>query len=337
MMQARDKILVSDFDGTMTERDFFRVALSRLPPGAAATWERYEQGLTSHFDALAAIFSGLRVDQQGFDALLAEMRVEVGLAESLDHLQQAGWSLVIASAGCFFYIERILLRTGITAVIHANPGDFIPGQGLIMKPPLQSPFFAAETGIDKAAIVRHYHNQGLDTAFAGDGHPDLAPALLVPPERRFARGWLADELETRREPFVRFARWRDIAVRLCGGAAGIMHIRTPSASCSKRAASGMRSGAIRSAGRNGSRQPDWRRASRKGSIRYYRQVTAWMRSVPCWRTTQSLPAVSLPDGQPDVVATGLSTYLSYLTVMLNMTESVVASPLIPHAFIHLPL
>jgi len=83
-------ILVSDFDGTMTERDFFRVALSRLPPGAAATWERYEQGLTSHFDALAAIFSGLRVDQQGFDALLAEMRID--LFRKLDALAPA-WLL----------------------------------------------------------------------------------------------------------------------------------------------------------------------------------------------------------------------------------------------------
>jgi 2,3-diketo-5-methylthio-1-phosphopentane phosphatase len=218
-MHIKSRILVSDFDGTMTGRDFFQVALTRLPPRAAAPWERYEQGLTSHFAALAEIFSGLRVDQQEFDALLAEMRLESGLAGALDRLRQAGWSLVIASAGCAFYIERILLLTGIKAVIHANPGDFIPGQGLIMKPPLQSPFFAAETGIDKTAIVRHYLELGRDTAFAGDGRPDLAPALLVPPERRFARGWLADELESRAEAFVRFDRWRDIAGRLCGGAA----------------------------------------------------------------------------------------------------------------------
>ena len=218
-MQIKDKILVSDFDGTMTERDFFRVALSRLPPRAAAPWERYEQGQTSHFAALAEIFSGLRVDQQEFTAMLTEMQVEIGLNESFDRLQRAGWSLVIASAGCAYYIERILHGSGIEAVIHANPGDFIPGRGLFLKPPLQSPFFAAETGIDKAAVVRHYLEQGFDTAFAGDGRPDLAPALLVPPERRFARGWLAEELECRREPFVYFERWRDIAGCLCGGVA----------------------------------------------------------------------------------------------------------------------
>jgi len=218
-MQNKGKILVSDFDGTMTERDFFKIALSHLPPDAAAPWVNYEVGKTSHFDALSEIFSGLRADEHEFAAMLDEMHVENNLPEALQRLQQAGWSLIIASAGCAVYIEKIMLNLGIKAVIYANPGDFIPGKGLYMKPPEQSPFFMAETGIDKAAIVRHYLNQGLDTAFAGDGRPDLAPALLVRPERRFARGWLADELERRREPFVRFERWRHIAHCLCGGAA----------------------------------------------------------------------------------------------------------------------
>lgn len=217
-MERNNKILISDFDGTMTERDFFRIALSRLPPAAAAPWERYEQGQISHFDALAEIFSGLQVDQQEFEAMLEEMLVEEGLAEACDCLQRGGWSLVIASAGCSLYIERILSRAGVKAVIHANPGELVPGSGLVMKAPQQSPFFTAATGIDKVAVVRHYLEQGFDTAFAGDGRPDLAPALLLPPGRRFARGWLAEELERRCEPFVRFERWRDIAGCLCGGA-----------------------------------------------------------------------------------------------------------------------
>ncbi|MBW4054402.1 MAG: 2,3-diketo-5-methylthio-1-phosphopentane phosphatase [Proteobacteria bacterium] len=218
-MTTKNKILISDFDGTMTERDFFMVALSHLPPGAVAPWKRYEQGLASHFNALAEIFSGLRVDEHELDNMLAEMKVESCLVEGFEHLHHTGWALVIASAGCSFYIERMLAPTGIKVHIHANPGEFFPGRGLFMKPPRQSPFFSAETGIDKAAVVQHYLDQDFDTAFAGDGRPDLAPALLIPPERRFARGWLAEELESRREPFVYFDRWCDIPVSLCGGSA----------------------------------------------------------------------------------------------------------------------
>jgi len=43
-MERNNKILISDFDGTMTQRDFFRIAVSRLPPAAAAPWESCEQG-----------------------------------------------------------------------------------------------------------------------------------------------------------------------------------------------------------------------------------------------------------------------------------------------------
>jgi 2,3-diketo-5-methylthio-1-phosphopentane phosphatase len=218
-MQSQDKVLISDFDGTMTEYDFFRVALSRLPPAAAAPWKRYEQGEMSHFEALAQIFSRLRIDQQALNAILVEMRLEIGLPAAVDRLNRAGWSLVIASAGCEYYIERILFRAGIKAAIHANPGSFNPGKGLVMTKDKLSPFYTTETGIDKAAIVKHHIDCGCETAFAGDGRPDLAPALLVRPERRFARGWLADELEKRREPFVRFERWPEIEGYLCGGVA----------------------------------------------------------------------------------------------------------------------
>jgi len=218
-MQGQDKVLISDFDGTMTELDFYRVALSRLPPRAAAPWERYEQGLTSHFEALALIFSRMRITQQELDAILAEMQLESGLAGAIERLEQNGWTLVIASAGCEYYIERILFRAGVEVMIHANPGSFMPGKGLFMKKQRNSPFHATETGIDKAAIVRWYQDRGVVTAFAGDGRPDLAPALLVAPEQRFAKGWLADELEKNHEPFVRIERWTEIAGYLCGGAA----------------------------------------------------------------------------------------------------------------------
>lgn len=215
MMQLPHKTVVSDFDGTLTKHDFFRLALSYLPPQAAEPWARYENGLTSHFDALQEIFSGLRIKDQEFDDLLSDMQIEPGLRKQWERLQKDGWSLVIASAGCAFYIERILGRIGVNPIIHANPGEFIPDSGLFMKRPVESPFYHAETGIDKSAIVKLFLDNRCTTAFAGDGRPDLAPALLVAPEYRFAKGWLADELERRGAPFIRFEQWSEIVDRLC--------------------------------------------------------------------------------------------------------------------------
>jgi 2-hydroxy-3-keto-5-methylthiopentenyl-1-phosphate phosphatase len=67
-------------------------------------------------------------------------------------------------------------------------------------------------------IVRDALKRSERVAFAGDGRPDLEPALLVKPELRFARGWLADAFGERGEKFHPFERWSQIADRLQKGA-----------------------------------------------------------------------------------------------------------------------
>jgi 2-hydroxy-3-keto-5-methylthiopentenyl-1-phosphate phosphatase len=67
-------------------------------------------------------------------------------------------------------------------------------------------------------IVRDALKRSERVAFAGDGRPDLEPALLVKPEFRFARGWLADAFRERGEKFHPFERWSQIADRLQKGA-----------------------------------------------------------------------------------------------------------------------
>ena len=79
-----------------------------------------------------------------------------------------------------------------------------------MTPPTDSPFFCPDVGIDKAAVVRACLRKYDDVVFAGDGPPDIAPALLVNPDRRFARGFLAKELQNRNEKCITFERWSDI-------------------------------------------------------------------------------------------------------------------------------
>jgi 2-hydroxy-3-keto-5-methylthiopentenyl-1-phosphate phosphatase len=80
--------------------------------------------------------------------------------------------------------------------------------------PERSPFFSPTKGVNKVAIVRDALNRSGRVAFAGDGRPDLKPALLVPPQLRFARGWLAEALRERGEKFNPFERWSEIADQL---------------------------------------------------------------------------------------------------------------------------
>ena len=211
------RIVVSDFDGTMTRTDFFELARSELPSAATRDyWEAYVAGELSHFEALAAIFASIRTDEKTLDALIERMHLDGSLPSAVGRLRRSGWELVIASAGCSWYIYKLLRGAHLDIEVHANPGTFSPEKGLQLSLPQDSPYFGRETGIDKVAVVRAALARSACVAFAGDGRPDLEPAMLVPPARRFARGWLAHALEKRNEPFRSFEDWTDLANQLLG-------------------------------------------------------------------------------------------------------------------------
>ncbi len=208
-------MLVSDFDGTMTKYDFFELARRNLASADDYDhWQDYVAGRKTHFDAVAGIFASIRTDWQGIDGILDAMELDPALPEALARLEAAGWKIVVASAGCRWYIERLLDRAGVRLEIHANPGTFAPETGLVLERPVESPYYLYETGIDKSAIMQAALAEDADAVFAGDGRPDLAPASLVKPSHCFARGWLADQLSQQGTAYHRFERWSQIADQL---------------------------------------------------------------------------------------------------------------------------
>jgi 2,3-diketo-5-methylthio-1-phosphopentane phosphatase len=216
------RVLVTDFDGTITRRDFFTcVVETLLTPEDLRPWHLYTAGEITHFEALRRIFASIRAEEADLDGVMASMEIDPDLPEAFSRLAGAGWEVVVVSNGCRWYIDRLLNDAGIAAPVLANPGRFDPDRGLIMELPESSPFFHPETGIDKRAVVEEHLRRGRMVAFAGDGRPDAAPALLVPPDLRFARAWLADHLEAGDRRYRRFDRWSEISRMLVPPAAEV--------------------------------------------------------------------------------------------------------------------
>jgi 2-hydroxy-3-keto-5-methylthiopentenyl-1-phosphate phosphatase len=206
-----DDVLVSDFDGTLTRHDFYRLVIDELLPADTPDyWSWYLAEKVTHFEALRLTFAAAPAGEAALAALADRMELEPDLARELVALGHAGWRVEVASAGCLWYIRRLLGQAGVSLEVHANPGR-IEDDRLQLSLPVGSPYYSAETGIDKAAVVRHALETGRRVAFAGDGPPDLQPALLVPPELRFARGHLAAELTRLGKPFRAFDRWAEVA------------------------------------------------------------------------------------------------------------------------------
>jgi 2-hydroxy-3-keto-5-methylthiopentenyl-1-phosphate phosphatase len=209
------RTLVSDFDGTLTRHDFFRRAVEGLmPPGVPDYWHDYLAGRLTHFEAMRLYYSSIRATEAETLAVVESLNLAPNLAEWVQRLHQKGWRMVIASAGCEWYIRYLLQRLGVDVEIHANPGRFLAGQGLLMELPTVSPYFSPTHGIDKAALVQVALQSSNRVAFAGDGYPDAPAARLVQPELRFATGALAQTLEQEGLPFRRFAHWAEVAQAL---------------------------------------------------------------------------------------------------------------------------
>lgn len=209
--------LVSDFDGTMTANDFYDLVNERFPEiSKQGFWNLYLKGEITHFEALRRIFASIRSDTDTIFDLVSDMKLDPTLKESVNRLHKSGWEVAVASAGCEWYIRILLSKADIQLPTHANPGTFSPEGGLEMAMPKDSPFYSEQMGIDKEKIVREALRSKKLVAFAGDGRTDLVPAMLAPPARRFARGWLARKLNEMGEGFVSFSSWSEIAGALEG-------------------------------------------------------------------------------------------------------------------------
>jgi 2-hydroxy-3-keto-5-methylthiopentenyl-1-phosphate phosphatase len=210
------KIFVSDYDGTITGKDFYSLLAEHYIPAETPDYfAQYREGRMTHFEAMAAYFAFAPTEEQQLEELLAASDVDPELSASVELLERAGWELWVVSAGSSWYVECVLRRAGVTAPVYSNPGRIEQGRGLVLeKFDPSSPYHSSTVGVDKCAVVRHALEVAEQVAFAGDGPPDVEPALLVQPELRFARGFLAAALRQRCETFRPFSRWSEIAREL---------------------------------------------------------------------------------------------------------------------------
>ncbi len=209
--------LISDFDGTFTRAEFYDLATrGGLVEGMAEYWTGYAEGRLSHFEAISGIFSHIRCSEAEMRELIARMEPDPRTPQALQALAAAGWDAVIVSNGCQWYIDLVLeglelAQAGFSVPVHACPGRFVEGQGLLMEAPTNSPYFRADFGVDKRRLIEDLQGRYQRVAFAGNGSPDYNAALAVPSELRFARGWLARRFDQEKIAYRPFEAWSVIA------------------------------------------------------------------------------------------------------------------------------
>lgn len=214
MFQGAKRVFVSDFDGTMTDRDFYIMVDPLLPKDTPDFWQMHLDGHITVFEVLQNLFASIRGDEKEVMEIARRGGLDPNLTSSMQQLKDAGWQVVVASIGSEWYISRLLAERGVDVPIVANPGELTEDAGLRLTKPVGSPFYSEIAGVSKAAIVKAAQATGATVAYAGDSRPDFDAAMLVEPELRFARNSLAEILESDSIPYRRYDNWSHIAQQL---------------------------------------------------------------------------------------------------------------------------
>ena len=186
--------LVSDFDGTISDNDFFYYITNRyFNKEALVPWQQYLAGKKKHFDALNEMFQKLREPQKDLKDFILTIKIDKTFFNLADLCVEKNIPIYICSAGCDYYIN-ILLKKEISAYkikLITNTGTYSKKTGLNMTPNKQ--YYDENLGTSKAKLVQNVKKQGYKVIYCGDGKPDIEPAKLS--DKVFARKTLFKECQ----------------------------------------------------------------------------------------------------------------------------------------------
>lgn len=200
--------LVSDFDGTISDDDFFWFVVDRyLTPDDLEPWNRYLRGEISHLDAMRGVFAKIHIPEAELLAFIDTIRVDKNFAAAAELCRRRGMPVYISSAGSDYYIRRLIGKVIDDNHVHlvTNHGVYSQERGLELFPPADGPFYDPDVGISKAGVVRALQQQGYKVVLAGDGPPDFAPAQIA--DVVFAKKFLLEkcrEANIKTQPFTTF-------------------------------------------------------------------------------------------------------------------------------------
>lgn len=208
-------LFVSDFDGTATALDFYKIVLNKIGDEGWSYVENYRKTGKVDYHFLNTIFGWHAISDQAYDDLIDTINLDPHLSTLLDYLNAQGIDFKFVSAGFDKYIHDVLKKHGYQDVeVITNPGFFEEGI-MRMAPRVTGPFYSDLFGIDKGQVLKHLKQDYDKIYFAGDTEPDLSAALEA--HVIFAKGELIPLLEAHKRDYIAFETYDQVVDHLKRG------------------------------------------------------------------------------------------------------------------------
>jgi 2,3-diketo-5-methylthio-1-phosphopentane phosphatase len=204
-----------DFDGTFARQDVgstlaARYAGDRRP----AQWARYERGEITAWEYNLEILEGLPVGEDVLEAFLVTVELDPGARSLLAWCEERSVPFRILTDGFDRNLDRLQTLNGVRFAYTANHLRLEHGKWRI-RAGAPDPTCGCGTGVCKGNVLRTLRAASSRTHLVhiGNGRvSDTCGALAA--DTAFAKDSLAEELERRGAPFVRFATLHDVVPHL---------------------------------------------------------------------------------------------------------------------------
>lgn len=206
-------VFVSDFDGTLTEKDFYQMMIDDYLGDAGQTlYKEWRQGLHLDKDFLGKIYSTINREEDEILKDILRIEWDESAHEFIQKVRQCGGEFIILSAGTSYYIERLLKEKGLSDVkVYSNPGIY-KDKGIHLQIDENSLYYSERYGIDKAKVVEDLKKQYTHVYYAGDSAPDILPCKIA--DMAFAKGSLQEMLRAENIDFIPIKSFKDVATIL---------------------------------------------------------------------------------------------------------------------------
>ena len=202
------RAVLTDFDGTITRTDVAEAILEEFAP--AGWWEIEELHRARKIgtrETMARQFALLRAKQADLLKFIDRtVTMDDTFRDFVAFCAERGFLLEIVSEGLDFYVRHLLRKWDIDVPVRVNRAVFDEGHVRIEYPWADAT--CTLCGTCKLLRLFELRSLGYRTAYVGDGHSDLCPAVEA--DLVFAKAELAQLCQEEGIEFIPFDRFSDV-------------------------------------------------------------------------------------------------------------------------------
>lgn len=202
---------VSDFDGTITNKDFYWILIDRYfdRDNILPLYEKWQQKEIKDIEFLSYIFGNINQSLETIQKDILSIPIDESALRFIDFFTKEIGDFYILSAGCDFYIKFLLEHLNLKDRVKliSNPSYFENGN-IILKPDDKLEYYSGIYGIDKGKAINFIKKEYDFIYFAGDSRPDILASKEA--NKTFAKSKLIELLQEEKIEFTPFESFIEI-------------------------------------------------------------------------------------------------------------------------------